>query len=71
MSIDRAVLRVHQDQAAVLRRPLHGPEDRAIVAQEDARVGREELEVGDALGDQLVHLGQRVVGDVDMIMWKP
>ena len=32
--------------------------------QEDARIGREQLEVGHALGDQLVHLGQRRVVDV-------
>ena len=32
---------------------LHRPEDRAVVAEEDARVGREELEVGHALGDEL------------------
>ena len=47
-----------------LRGPLHRPEDRAVVGVEDARVGREQLEVGHALGDQLVHLGQGVVVDV-------
>ncbi len=52
------VLGVHHDQPAVLRGLLHRPEDRAVVAVEDARVGREQLEVGDALGDQAVHLGQ-------------
>ena len=37
--VDRhPVLGVHHDQAAVLRRPLHRPEDRAVVAEEDARV---------------------------------
>ena len=59
---DRPVLGVHQDQAAVLPGLLQGPEDVVVRAEEDARVGREELEVGDALGDELVHLGQaRVV----------
>ena len=58
------VLGVHHDQPAVLRGLLHRPEDRAVVAVEDARVGGEQLEVGDALGDQAVHLGQRVVVDV-------
>ena len=63
--VDRhAVLRVHHDQPAVLRGLLHRPEDRAVVAVEDARVGGEQLEVRDALGDELVHLGERVVGDV-------
>ena len=58
----RAVLGVHHDQPAVLRGLLHRPEDRAVVAVEDARVGREELEVGHALVDQPVHLGEgRVV----------
>ena len=59
-----AVLGVHHDQAAVLGGLLHRPEDRPVVAVEDARVGGEELEVRDALRDQPVHLGERVVVDV-------
>jgi hypothetical protein len=55
---------VHHDQAAVLLRLLHRPEDRPVVGEEDARVGGEELEVGDALCHQLVHLCQGGVGDV-------
>ncbi len=63
--VDRhPVLGVHHDQTAVLRGPLHRPEDRAVVAVEDARVGGEQLEVRHALGDEAVHLGQRVVVDV-------
>ena len=63
--VDRhPVLGVHHDQAAVPRGLLHRPQDRAVVAVEDARVGGEELEVGHALGDQRVHLGERVVVDV-------
>ena len=58
------VLGVHHDQPAVLRGLLHRPEDRPVVAVEDARVGGEQLEVGDAFGDEAVHLGQRVVVDV-------
>ena len=58
------VLGVHHDQPAVLRGLLHRPEDRSVVAVEDARVGREQLEVGHALGDERVHLGERVVVDV-------
>ena len=59
-----AVLGVHHDQPAVLRGLLHRPEDRPVVAVEDARVGREELEVRHALGDELVHLRERRVVDV-------
>jgi hypothetical protein len=59
-----AVLGVHHDRAAVARRALHGPQDLAVVAVEDARVGHEELERGDALVDQQVHLLERGVGDV-------
>ncbi len=63
--VDRhPVLGVHHDQPAVFGRLLHRPEDRPVVAVEDARVGREQLEVRDAFLDQPVHLGQRVVVDV-------
>ena len=58
------VLGVHQDQPAVLGGLLHGAEDGAVIGEEDARIGGEELEVGDALVDELVHLGQGVIGDV-------
>ena len=60
----QAVLGVHHDQPAVLRGLLHRPEDRAVIAEEDARVGGEQLEGGHALVDQGVHLGQDVVADV-------
>ena len=63
--VDRhPVLGVHHDQPAVLRGLLHRPEDRPVVAVEDARIGGEQLEVRDALGDELVHLRERVVVDV-------
>ena len=63
--VDRqAVLGVHEDQPAVLRGLLHRAEDRAVVAEEDARVGGEELEVGHALLDEGVHLGEGRIGDV-------
>ena len=58
------VLRMHHDQAAVLRGLLHRPEDRTVVAVEHAGIGGEQLEVGNALRDQLVHLGQGRVVDV-------
>lgn len=60
--VDRdAVLRVHHDQAAVLGGALHGAQDLAVVAVEDARVGHELLEGGDALLHQQVHLLERVL----------
>jgi hypothetical protein len=46
---------------APLSRPLHGAQDLAVVAVEDARVGHEQLEAGDALVDQQVHLLERLV----------
>ena len=54
-----------------LRGLLHRPEDRPVVAVEDARVGGEQLEVGHALGDQ-----RSISASVSsltslMIMWKP
>ena len=58
-----AVLGVHHDHRAVARGRLHGPQDLPVVAVEDARVGHEELEAGDALGDELVHRLERVVVD--------
>ena len=47
-----AVLGVHHDQPAVLGGALHGAQDLAVVAVEDARVGHEQLEAGDALADE-------------------
>ena len=47
-----AVLGVHHDQAADLGGLLHGPQDLAVVGVEDAGVGHEQLEAGDALVDQ-------------------
>ena len=59
-----AVLGVHHDHRAVVGRPLHGPQDLAVVAVEDAGVGHEELEAGDALVvHQVVHGLERVVVD--------
>ena len=61
---DRAVLGVHQDQPAVAGRLPQRLEDRGVVAQEDARIGGEQLERRDAVVDELVHLGQEVVPHV-------
>ena len=67
-----AVLGVHEDQAAVLRGLLHGAEDGAVIGVEDAGVGGEELEVGDALVDRGSSISARVASVTsDMIMWKP
>lgn len=58
--VDRdAVLGMHHDQPAVAGGPLHGPQNLTVVAVEDAGVGHEQLEGGDALRDQQVHLPQR------------
>lgn len=63
--VDRdAVLGVHHDQAAVLGGALHGAQDLAVVAVEDAGVGHELLEGGDSLLDQQVHLLERLLVDV-------
>ncbi len=59
-----AVLGVHADHGAVLGGDLHGPEDLGVVAVEDARVGHEQLEAGDSLGDEAVHLLEGSVVDV-------
>ena len=60
----RPVLGVHHDHRAVAAGLLHRPQDLAVVAVEDARVGHEQLEAGDALvGDELVHRLERVVVD--------
>ena len=56
-----AVLGVHHDQAAVVGGALHGAQDLAVVAVEDAGVGHEQLEGGDALLHQQVHLLERVL----------
>ena len=61
---DRPVLGVHQDEAAVLRRPLQRLEDGRVVAVEDARIRGEELEAGHALVDEGVHLRHEVVPHV-------
>src|SRR5881396_316242 len=63
--VDRAaVLRVHHDQGAAVRGPLHGPEDRGVVQHEHPGVRHEQLERRDPLADQLVHLLQDLVVDL-------
>ena len=59
----RAVLGVHHRQQAGLGRLLHRLEDLRVVGVEDARVGHEQLEAGDALVDQRVHRLERVLVD--------
>ena len=63
--IDRgAVLGVHHDHRAVLRGLLHRPQDLAVVAEEDAGIGHEELHAGNALlANEAVHGRERVVVD--------
>lgn len=54
-----AVLGVHHDQPAVAGSLLHGAQDLAVVAVEDPRIRHEQLEGGDAFGDEAVHLLER------------
>ena len=70
--VDRqAVLGVHHDQPAVLRGPLHRPEDRSVVAEEDARIGGEELEVRTPSATSWsISLSVLSLTSL-MIMWKP
>ena len=58
------VLGVHHYEPAVAGALLHGPQDLAVVAVEHAGVGHEELEAGDPLVHQQVHLFEGGVGDV-------
>ena len=51
-----AVLGVHADHGPVFGGLLHDPEDLPVVGVEDPWVGHEQLETGDSLGDQGVHL---------------
>src|SRR5258707_1277265 len=51
-----AVFRVHADEAAVLSCLAHGLKDGGVVEHEDAGVGHEELEAGDAFANELAHL---------------
>jgi len=63
--VDRdAVLGVHHDHRPGLTGVLHGSQDLAVVGVENARVGHEQLEAGDALVvDQVGHRLQRLVVD--------
>ena len=59
-----AVLGMHHDERTALRGGLHGLQDLAVVAVEDARVGHEQLEAGDALVlGEVLHGLQRFVVD--------
>src|SRR2546426_2822446 len=51
-----AVFGMHADEAAVFGGLAHGLEDRRVIEHEDARVGHEELEAGNAFADELAHL---------------
>ena len=56
---DGAVLGVHHHERAVLRALLERAQDLAVIREEDALVGHEELEARDAFLDELVHRGER------------
>ena len=59
-----AVFRVHADHGAVLRGRAQGLEDAGVVEHENAGIGHEQFEAGDAFADQFVHLGQLCAGKV-------
>ena len=55
--VDRAaIFRVHADQAGVLGGLAHGAENSGVVEHEDAGIGHEEFEAGDAFAYQFAHL---------------
>jgi hypothetical protein len=61
-----AVLGMHADERAVLAGLAHGAKDRAVVGQQRARIGHEQLVTGDARIGEAAHLGDallRHVGD--------
>ena len=62
----RAVLSVHANQCAVLRRLAHRFEDCGVVHHQYAGIGHEELEAGNALAHHVIHVFKarvRQVGD--------
>ena len=59
-----AVFRVHADHGAGLGGRAHGFEDAGVVEHENAGIGHEQFEAGDAFADQLRHFGQLRVGQV-------
>ena len=57
---------------AVVGRRLHGPQDLAVVGVEDAGVGHEQLEAGDALVSTSSSIAfSESSSTPPMIMWKP
>ena len=50
-----AVFGVHADQAGMFRGLAHGAEDGGVVEHEDAGIGHEEFETGDAFADEVGH----------------
>ena len=59
-----AVFGVHADQAAIFCRGAERFEDAGVVEHEDAGIGHEEFEAGDAFADQGVHFFELRVGQV-------
>ena len=50
-----AIFRVHADQAVVFGGLAHGSKDGGIIEHEDAGIGHEKLEAGDAFADEFAH----------------
>ncbi len=59
-----AIFRMHADHGPGLRGGAHGFEDAGVIEHENAGVGHEELEAGNAFAHQLRHLGELRVGQV-------
>ncbi len=53
-----AVLGVHADQRAILRRLLQRLEDRRVIRHQHIRIGHEQLEARHALAHHVIHIGQ-------------
>ena len=59
-----AVLGVHADQRAVLRRARQRLENRGVVHHQDARIRHEQFETRDALGHHRIHIFHAGVGQI-------
>ena len=67
----RAVLGVHADERAVLRRLPQRLEDRGVVDHQHVGIGHEELEAGHALADHVVHVFEAASPRSVTIMCRP
>src|SRR5215469_4911670 len=59
-----AILGVHADHAAAIRRGAHGAEDAGIIEHEDTRISHEKFEAGHTIANELRHLVEASIGQV-------